>query len=46
MIKEKGKKHSQQFNEDAVQYRLDHSELTFSKIMDNLGVSESALKIG
>lgn len=40
----KGRKYSQQFKEDAVQYRLDHSELTLRKAADNLGISESALK--
>ena len=38
----KGTKYSQQFKEDAVQYRLDHPELR--KAAENLGVSESALK--
>ena len=37
-------KNSQQFKEDAVQYRLDHPELPLRKAAENLGVSESALK--
>ena len=41
---EKGTKYSQQFKEDAVQYRLDHPELPLRKAAENLGVSESALK--
>ncbi len=41
---EKGTKYSQQFKEDAVQYRLDHPELPLRKASENLGVSESALK--
>lgn len=40
----KGTKYSQQFKEDAVQYRLDHPELALRKVAENLGVSESALK--
>ena len=40
----KGTKYSQQFKEDAVQYRLDHPELPLRKASENLGVSESALK--
>ena len=40
----KGTKYSQQFKEDAVQYRLDHPELPLRKAAENLGVSESALK--
>ena len=40
----KGTKYSQQFKEDAVQYRLDHPELPLRKAVENLGVSESALK--
>lgn len=40
----KGTKYSQQFKEDAVQYRLDHLELSLRKAADNLGISESALK--
>lgn len=40
----KGTKYSQQFKEDAVQYRLDHLELPLRKVSANLGVSESALK--
>lgn len=42
----KGTKYSQQFKEDAVQYRLDHPELPLRKAAENLGVSESALKTG
>jgi transposase len=41
----KGTKYSQQFKEDAVQYRLDHPELTLRKAAENLGVSESAERI-
>ena len=37
-------KYSQQFKEDAVQYRLDHPELPLRKAAENLGISESALK--
>lgn len=40
----KGTKYSQQFKEDAVQYRLEHLELPLRKVSANLGVSESALK--
>ena len=40
----KGTKYSQQFKEDAVQYRIDHSKLSLRKAAENLGVSESALK--
>ena len=40
----KGTKYSQQFKEDAVQYRLDHPEMPLRKAAENLGVSESALK--
>ena len=40
----KGTKYSQQFKEDAVQYRLDHPDLPLRKAAENLGVSESALK--
>lgn len=40
----KGTKYSQQFKEDAVQYRLDHPELPLRKTAENLGISESALK--
>lgn len=40
----KGAKYSQQFKEDAVQYRLDHPELSLRKVTDNPGISESALK--
>ena len=40
----KGTKYSQQFKEDAVQYRLDHPGLPLRKAAENLGVSESALK--
>ena len=44
MVIAKGTKYSQQFKEDAVQYRLDHPELPLRKVAENLGVSESALK--
>ena len=40
----KGTQYSQQFKEDAVQYRKDHPELTLRKAAENLGISESALK--
>lgn len=40
----KGTKYSQQFKEDAVQYRKDHPELPLRKAAENLGISESALK--
>lgn len=40
----KGTKYSQQFKEDAVQYRIEYSELSLRKAAENLGVSESALK--
>ena len=40
----KGTKYSQQFKEDAVQYRLDHPELPLRKAAENQGISESALK--
>ena len=35
---------SQEFKEDAVRYRLEHSELTFKQVAENLGVSLSALR--
>ena len=44
MVMAKGTKYSQQFKEDAVQYRLDHPELPLRKGAENLGISESALK--
>lgn len=37
-------KHSQQFKEDAVKYRQEHSDLPLSRAAANLGISESALK--
>lgn len=40
----KGTNYTQQFKEDAVQYRKDHPELTLRKAAENLGISESALK--
>ena len=40
----KGTKYSQQFKEDAVQYRKDHPELPLRKAAENLGISESAIK--
>ena len=40
----KGTKYDQQFKENAVRYRLDHSELTLKKAAENLGISDSALK--
>lgn len=44
MVMAKGTKYSQQFKGDAVQYRLNHPELTLCKSAQNLGISESALK--
>lgn len=40
----KTKRYSQQFKEDAVQYRLDHPELSLNKVAENLGISASGLK--
>lgn len=40
----KGIKYSQQFKEDAVQYRLAHPKLSLHKATKNLGISESAMK--
>lgn len=40
----KGTQYSQQFKEDAVQYRKDHPELTLRKAAENLGISDSAMK--
>lgn len=40
----KGTKYDQQFKENAVQYRIDHPELTLTKAAENLGISDSALK--
>lgn len=40
----KGTKYSQEFKEDAVQYRLEHSDIALRKCAENLGISESALK--
>ena len=40
----KGTKHSQEFKEDAVRYRLEHPEMALRKCAENLGISESALK--
>lgn len=37
-------KYSQQFKEDAAQYKKDYPELTICKDAENLGVSESAFK--
>lgn len=39
-----GSRYSQQFKEDAVQYRLSHPELSVAEAARNLGISESALK--
>lgn len=39
-----GSRYSQQFKEEAVQYRLSHPELSVAKVARNLGISESALK--
>lgn len=44
MVMAKGTKYSQQFKEDAVQYRLDHQELSLRKVAENRGISEFALK--
>lgn len=38
------KQYSQQFKEDAVQYRVNHPELSLRSAATNLGISESALK--
>ena len=38
------KQYSQQFKEDAVMHRKDHSELSLRNAATNLGISESALK--
>ena len=40
----KGTKYSQEFKEDAVRYRLGHSDIALRKCAENLGISESALK--
>lgn len=40
----KGTQYSQQFKEDAVQYRNEHPEISLRKAAENLGISESALK--
>ncbi len=40
----KGTKYSQQFKEDAVQYRVDQPELPHRNASENLGVSESPMK--
>ncbi|MBS6397561.1 MAG: transposase [Clostridiales bacterium] len=44
MIMAKGTQYSQQFKEDAVQYRNEHPEISLRKAAENLGISESALK--
>lgn len=38
------KRYSQQFKDDAVQYRIDHPEMTLADTAHHLGVSISALK--
>jgi transposase len=38
------KRYSQQFKDDAVQYRKDHPELTLVDTANHLGISVSALK--
>ncbi|MEE8827339.1 MAG: transposase [Eubacteriales bacterium] len=38
------KQYSQQFKEDAVQYRNDHPEISLANTATKLGISESALK--
>ena len=40
----KGKRYSQQFKDDAVQYRKDHPEMTLESTAAHLGISVSALK--
>lgn len=40
----KGTQYSQQLKEDAIRYRKNHPELTLRKIVENLRISESALK--
>lgn len=40
----KGRQYSQQFKEDAVQYRLNHPELSLRNAAVNLGISASTLK--
>ena len=40
----KGTKYLQEFKEDAVRYRLEHSDIALRKCAENLGISESALK--
>lgn len=41
----KGTQYSKQFKEDAVvRYRKDYPELTVQKVVENFGISESALK--
>jgi len=40
----KGKRYSQQFKNDAVQYKKDHPEMTLIDTANHLGVSKSALK--
>ena len=44
MVMAKGTKYSQEFKEDAVRYRLEHSDIALLKCEENLGISESALK--
>lgn len=39
----KGTQYSQQFKEDAVQYRKDHPELNFEQVAKNLGISNSSI---
>ena len=38
------KRYSQQFKDDAVQYRRDHPEMTLNDTANHLGISVSALK--
>lgn len=40
----KGTKYSQEFKEDAIRYRLEHLDIALRKCVENLGISESALK--
>ena len=44
MVMAKGTKYSQEFKEDAIRYRLEHSDIALRKCVENLGISESALK--
>ena len=39
MVIAKGTKYSQEFKEDAVRYRLEHSDIALRKCAENLGIS-------